>query len=58
MIYCFCLSTAPAAPVETPKEPAKLYRVQVGAFAVKANADAQLAKLKKAGFDGFIVESK
>lgn len=35
-----------------------LYRVQVGAYSVKKNAEAMLAKLKKAGFDGFIVESK
>ena len=35
----------------------KLYRVQVGAFSVKSNADAYLEKLKKAGFDGFIVEA-
>lgn len=35
-----------------------LYRVQVGAFRVKANAEKQLADLKKAGFDGFIVEAK
>lgn len=34
----------------------KLYRVQVGAFSVKSNADAYLKKLKAAGFDGFIVE--
>ena len=33
----------------------KLYRVQIGAYAVKANADAQLARAKKAGFnDAFI----
>ena len=31
-----------------------LYRVQVGAYRKKANAEAMLAKLKKAGFDGFI----
>lgn len=45
--------------VDEPKtEPEKniLYRVQVGAFRVKANAEAQLEKLKAAGFDGFIVE--
>ncbi len=30
------------------------YRVQVGAFKVKANAEALLQKLKDAGFDGFI----
>lgn len=35
-----------------------LYRVQVGAYSVKANADAMLAKLKKAGFDGFITTVK
>ena len=34
----------------------KLYRVQVGAYSVKANAEAQLAKVKAAGFtDAFIV---
>lgn len=32
----------------------KLYKVQVGAYSVKANADAMLAKLKAAGFDGYI----
>ena len=31
-----------------------LYCVQVGAYGVKANADAMLKKLKAAGFDGFI----
>lgn len=34
----------------------KLYRVQVGAYSVKANAEAMLAKLKAAGFDGYIKE--
>ena len=39
----------------TPTEPKKLYRVQVGAYTVKANADAMLAKIKSAGFkDAFI----
>ena len=32
----------------------KLYRVQVGAFSVKQNAENLLAKLKQAGFEGFI----
>lgn len=36
---------------------AMLYRIQVGAYKNKANAEAMLAKLKAAGFDGFIVES-
>jgi cell division septation protein DedD len=35
-----------------------MYRVQVGAFSNKKNADALLASLKKAGFDGFITTSK
>ena len=35
-----------------------LYRVQVGAYGVKANAEAMLKKLKAAGFDGFITESE
>jgi N-acetylmuramoyl-L-alanine amidase len=46
-------------PVEKPVgKPAsgKLYRVQVGAYGEKKNADAMLAKLKKAGFDGIVVE--
>ena len=35
----------------------KLYRVQIGAYRVKANAEVQLAKAKKAGFtDAFITE--
>ena len=44
---------------EQPKEEAKaskLYRVQVGAYSVKANAEAMLKRLKQAGFDGFITE--
>lgn len=40
---------------DTPATQGKLYRVQVGAFSVKANADAMLAKAKAAGFtDAFI----
>ena len=34
----------------------KLYRVQVGAFSVRENAEKMLARLKAAGFDGFIRE--
>ena len=42
----------------TPAEPAKtLYRVQTGAFSKKANAAALADKLKKAGFDTYIVQS-
>ena len=35
-----------------------LYRVQVGAFSSRANAEAYMQKLKKAGFDGFVVKVK
>ena len=35
-----------------------MYRVQVGAYENKANAENMLKKLKAAGFDGFIVEDK
>ena len=36
----------------------KLYRVQIGAYSVKKNAETQLAKAKKAGFaDAFIAEA-
>ena len=35
-----------------------LYRVQVGAFSNKQNAENLLTKLKKAGFEGFITTSK
>ena len=33
----------------------KIYRVQVGAYSIKANAEAMLAKLKADGYEGFIV---
>jgi cell division septation protein DedD len=43
----------------TPTAPKKYYRVQVGAYSVKANADAMLAKIKAAGFtDAFIKYSE
>ena len=49
------MTKAPAAdPAPTPA-PGILYRVQVGAYSVKANADRQLARVKAAGFsDAFI----
>ena len=40
---------------KAPTTDKKIYRVQVGAYSVKANADAMLKKLKSHGFDGFIV---
>ena len=41
-----------------PEQPAtdKLYRVQVGAFAVRENAEKMLQRLKAAGFEGYIRE--
>src|SRR5690625_3151349 len=38
------------------KEKGKLYKVQIGAFSSKKNAEAQAAKAKKAGFDVYIVQ--
>lgn len=55
--------TQVALPVaETPEaakipEAGTLYRVQVGAFRGKANAETMLEALKAAGFDGFITEA-
>lgn len=51
----------PAEPVEPAPEPEqpstdKLYRVQVGAFANRENAEKMLQRLKDAGFEGFIRE--
>lgn len=47
-----------AEPTPEPKPETKtLYRVQTGAFSVKANADAMLARVQKAGFDAFIAKS-
>ena len=43
------------APTPSTPPPQKLYRVQVGAYSIKSNADAMLAKVKAAGFtDAFI----
>lgn len=42
----------------TVEKPSTLYRVQVGAYAQRANAEAMLAKLKKAGFKGLIVQAE
>ena len=41
-----------------PSEGATIYRVQVGAYTKKENAENMLAKLKKDGYSGFIVEGK
>ena len=47
-------SPAPAS-AESPSTNT-LYRVQVGAFSIKANAEYLKSKLKAAGYDAFIVE--
>jgi len=40
--------------LDRPDEPKKYYRVQVGAFSKKENAEKLLKKVKAAGFDGII----
>ena len=42
-------------PYKEPETSDKLYRVQVGAYSIKANAEAMQKKLKAAGFDAIIV---
>jgi cell division protein FtsN len=42
-------------PTTVEKVESKLYRVQVGAYAKKENAEAMQNKLKAAGFDAVIV---
>ena len=51
---------ATEAPVPvSPTTPKKYYRVQVGAYSVKSNADAMLARIKAAGFtDAFVKYSE
>lgn len=48
----------PTEPTPEPEQPAtdKLYRVQVGAFAVRENAEKMLQRLKAAGVEGYIRE--
>lgn len=50
------LGTTTEAPKEEKVDSKVLYRVQTGAFSKKANADAQLAKVKAAGFDTYMVQ--
>ena len=53
------IPTKPPKPEKPEEEPKmdKLYRVQVGAFAVRDNAQKLLEKLNALGFDGLIVEA-
>lgn len=48
------LATRVTANLSSGNSDSGLYRVQVGAFSVKANADVMLDKVKTAGFDAFI----
>ena len=50
------LGIAWVAPKPAAQPSGKLYRVQVGAYGVKANAENMQKKLKAAGFDAIIVE--
>lgn len=56
----FVPAKAEEKPAEEPKADTGdvLYRVQVGAFAVRVNAEKMLDRLKKAGFTGFVVKGK
>ena len=42
--------------ITTQQDVSKLYRVQVGAFRSKANAEAYMQTVKAAGFNAFVVE--
>ncbi|MEG0804490.1 MAG: N-acetylmuramoyl-L-alanine amidase [Pygmaiobacter sp.] len=44
--------------VATPSVPQKLYKVQVGAFSSESAARAYAEKVRKAGFDSFLVDAK
>ena len=48
---------ADAGEETTTGSPKALYRVQVGAYGVKENAQAMADKLKRAGFDAAIVQA-
>ena len=39
-------------------KPKVLYRVQVGSYSIKSNAESMMQKLKKAGYDAILVEVK
>lgn len=52
------LTKKPEPKPEAETEPATIYRVQVGAYAVKANAEKTMQKLKAAGFEGYITKTQ
>lgn len=51
-------STSSTTKTSTTTTSGTIFRVQVGAYSQKSNAESMLAKLKKAGFNGMIVEAK
>lgn len=55
--YLDKLNGSSGSTTETPSTSDVLYRVQVGAYKVKANAEAQLKKVKAAGFDTYMVQA-
>ena len=54
---CDYFGIAYKPPVPASKD-SVLYKVQLGAFAVRSNAEKMLTRLKAAGFDGYIKEEK
>lgn len=51
------LKTLGVTPKNEPTATGKLYRVQVGAYSSKANAEAQKKRLQAAGFDAVIIKA-
>lgn len=47
-----------AKPIQNTADQKTIYRVQVGAYSVKANAEKMLKQLKAAGYSAIIVEGK
>ena len=50
------ISTSAATSTTNTTNNKTIYRVQIGAYSVKANAEKQLAKVKSAGFDAYITQ--
>jgi N-acetylmuramoyl-L-alanine amidase len=57
LVEQFTLTKKNASEGHTEAQKGTLYRVQVGAYSVKANAEAMQKKLKASGFDAIIVET-
>ena len=57
LVEQFALKKKNASEGRTEAQKGTIYRVQVGAYGVKANAEAMQKKLKAAGFDAVIVEA-